>query len=193
MASISPFSQVPNGRSLTSVLNRQDDPGKRADRVRDNWVVTKKVAFGVQDSEGRVLRASHLAIRRGDFGDVKVVASIVQYRDRSRSKEVSVHFGFERVVQILAEKNMPKVRHLLFQGSVVKCLPFLRHMRQRMFSLSPSSPWTTWILTNWRQRILTISESKRLMIQTELFQDIHDQARSLSSSLRKVYFSQVLL
>lgn len=63
----------------------------------------------VQDAQGRVVPASHLAIKIGDFVDVKVVASIRTYPTRGR-RETSLQFAMKRVIQVCSARRMPQVR-----------------------------------------------------------------------------------
>ena len=73
--------------------------------------MTKKILFGYQDAERKLKSANYLAIRPGDFVDVKLHADISTYRDGDKT-ETRVYFSVDRVVRLCASRDMPKVRSI---------------------------------------------------------------------------------
>ncbi|KAF7792443.1 hypothetical protein EIP86_003480 [Pleurotus ostreatoroseus] len=98
------FSKVKVGFKQKSVLTDADDPFDRARHVAKHWLVTKKIVFGFQDAAGKLKAASYLAIRPGDFVDVKLHTDISTYREEDKT-ETRVYFSVDRVREVRKDKE----------------------------------------------------------------------------------------
>ncbi|OBZ73356.1 hypothetical protein A0H81_07236 [Grifola frondosa] len=74
------FDRTYDGYDNVSVLRAGDDPRGRVAKLGGKWTVGHRVNTGFQREDGRIVRATHHVIRKGDFVDVAVFVDVTTRR-----------------------------------------------------------------------------------------------------------------
>lgn len=94
-----------------------EDPLRRVRKMEHMWAVTHHIVGGIQQPDGRVLRANPSIMRAGDFVDVAVTIEVVSFRLPRGRRGVDVMFVPQTVVRLCsAEQSVVSMLSSLFDS-----------------------------------------------------------------------------
>ncbi|OBZ71252.1 hypothetical protein A0H81_08556 [Grifola frondosa] len=109
------FHKIPlvNRKQILNALRAGDDPTGKAAKICERWRVPFRIGLGVQHEDGKIVRTTQLAVRKGDFMDVSFMPKIVTLRSR-QGVQYMVKFDIQEVVRLFTRNELSdKVLSLL--------------------------------------------------------------------------------